>query len=596
MENKVINATVNYSKGIEGSAMPRGPQGPKGDPGKDAEITEVTASVTNTVGIPSVEVTLGGEPTERTIDFAFSNLKGEKGDKGDTGSNEWGSITGDIQNQTDLINLLDGMEGSISALIGGKLDTDLSNITEAGKEVIKENSGAGLEILDIGIAPCGIDETKNERRYLNGQVIQQSQFPDAVQKLKTRTGWGQGGTNTPIAIFMPELVITEEEWQARLAASGKGQVGAFVIDDEAGTVRLPKVANLQGIYDLTKAGLNVEAGLPNIELSSLGSYGRNAYISVEDNGAIALSAISQNINNNGSGTGESISLDYSLKNSIYGNSDTVQQESVQYPFFIQLANSSETQVNIINEIELNNPYTLFDSKYTEAPLYNTSWLQANSAYHSKSVYVTAYEALTVENNTSVEAGDSATLPSGGTYVKRGLAVKLSADEDITDYDFVINTADETFRLPLKTKDAPSTESLPLYFYIGETVQNANLINAGRIAEQLSVKTNLEQAAAASMPGNKYIDLTLADSGAVYTAPAAGWICVHKGAANSGQYLEIINEVSKLGLRCYNAYTASSGQPMKVFLPVNKGDSFKVNYSASLATEYFRFVYPLGGED
>lgn len=224
-------------------------------------------------------------------------------------------------------------------------------------------------------------------------------------------------------------------------------------------------------------------------------------------------------------------------------------------------------VNILKtiETELNNPFTLFDSKYSEAPLYNVSWLLSNGTYYAKSVYVTAYEALVVENNSSVEAGDSVTLPSGGTYVKRGLSVKLSTDEDITDYDFVINTSNETFRLPVKVKqkffsgDVPvvgngialgltdgsknaglygasgnspnfltssislygtntgtspegtnrlnqnkslgvttdptksgliaklssaEVSGLYLYFYVGETVQNANLINAGRIEEKL----------------------------------------------------------------------------------------------------------------
>ena len=58
--------------------------------------------------------------------------------------------------------------------------------------------------------------------------------------------------------------------------------------------------------------------------------------------------------------------------------------------------------------ELNNPYTLFDSKYSETLLYNASWLLSNGTYYAKSVYVTAYEALVVENNSEIEAGTSVT--------------------------------------------------------------------------------------------------------------------------------------------------------------------------------------------
>lgn len=123
--------------------------------------------------------------------------------------------------------------------------------------------------------------------------------------------------------------------------------------------------------------------------------------------------------------------------------------------------------------ELNNPFSLFDSKYSETPVYNLSWLLSDGTYYSKSVYVTAYEALVVENNSEIEAGTSVTLPSGGNYVKRGLSVKLSTADDITDYDFVINTTDETFRLPLKTKLASGNQVMGTGIALGLTNGTAN---------------------------------------------------------------------------------------------------------------------------
>lgn len=53
--------------------------------GEGGTITSVSASVDSNVGTPSVVITTGGTPHERTINLAFSNLKGEKGDTGDPG-------------------------------------------------------------------------------------------------------------------------------------------------------------------------------------------------------------------------------------------------------------------------------------------------------------------------------------------------------------------------------------------------------------------------------------------------------------------------------------------------------------------------------
>lgn len=57
-----------------------------GGGGSGTTISDVTASVDNNTGTPSVDVTYTGSDDNKTIDFAFHNLKGEKGDTGERGA------------------------------------------------------------------------------------------------------------------------------------------------------------------------------------------------------------------------------------------------------------------------------------------------------------------------------------------------------------------------------------------------------------------------------------------------------------------------------------------------------------------------------
>ena len=57
-------------------------KGPQGDPGTNAYISAVTASVSNTTGTPSVDVTTAGTPSNISFNLAFNGLKGSSGNDG----------------------------------------------------------------------------------------------------------------------------------------------------------------------------------------------------------------------------------------------------------------------------------------------------------------------------------------------------------------------------------------------------------------------------------------------------------------------------------------------------------------------------------
>ena len=506
-------------------------------------------------------------------------------------------------------------------------DDKLYFINSQGEETEFKSGGSGLEVCDIGMG-LYVDETKGLRRYLNGQIVDINANTQAfLDRLKD------------ITTLHPSLLCTEDEWQTAKTMSAFGQVGKFVFNysgDEIVSVRIPAIVNIQGVFDLQNLGMTVSAGLPNITGYGTGNVIPNTEETTYYGALYKYTSGGAYGNTSANGFNRyNIGFDASRSSSIYGKSNTVQQEAIQYPYFIQIATGSETENNIVNDIELNNPYSLFDSKYSDHVLNNLSWLKSEGQWNAKAVYPDAYDKTLENVNKSVKGflgqtmymwgsasggymttsltpvvgsaiyeytskkfvgyvtGVDSTIPAisfrddvagiSYTNITRYAPSDESSSAYITDYDFVLNTADETFRLPLLdgSEDLPSnnviyytantslsnttpanvytatqncyvtirtfspsstgisilsyingivvyTQSFgatfnqnsdvlfmqkgqtlslgvtsgsasynltvrsaqgngTLYYYVGETVQNANLIDAGRIGEQLANK-------------------------------------------------------------------------------------------------------------
>ena len=136
----------------------------------------------------------------------------------------------------------------------------------------------------------------------------------------------------------------------------------------------------------------------------------------------------------------------------------------------------------------------------------------------------------------------------------------------------------------------SSSGLKLYFYVGETIQDANIIVASQVLTEISKKTDKVQATEASMPSTKYTDLTLGASGTTYTAPANGWVVFGKAASGAGQYITLSS-----GYVTNQVVSYANGNILSIYIPVTKGKTFKANYSVGGATNSFRFIYAKGEE-
>lgn len=404
-----------------------------------------------------------------------------------------------------------------------------------------DSGSGGLEVCDIGMS-LYIDETKGLRRWLNGQIVAINQN---TQGFLTRL--------KKIVALYPSLLTTEENWQAAKTLSDYGQVGKFVFnyaEDEktVESVRLPAVVNVQGLLDLQNLGMTVEAGLPNIE--GMVYYG-HGYLA-NATGAF-YRGVPRELPRTTDGKVEKdyeLLFDASRSNPIYGASDTVQEEAIQYPYYIQIATGQETEVNIRNDIESIVPYTLFDSKYSEAKQYNASRVLGGSIL-SKSVYPTAYEAALVEYNSEIADGTTVELPSGGSYTKRGVSggitVKLSTDETVTEYDWKLDTMAEILTVPT--------------------------LNGSE-----------------DLLSDRYDDLELKASSSTYVAPANGWYVLSKRTNAANQTVVLENHTN--GVQS-GVIVPSVDHIPRIYIPAKKNDVIEARYTAGGDLDTFRFIYAKG---
>lgn len=96
------------------------------------------------------------------------------------------------------------------------------------------------------------------------------------------------------------------------------------------------------------------------------------------------------------------------------------------------------------------------------------------------------------------------------------------------------------------------------------------------------------ASSASMPSNRYIDLTLAANGAEYIAPANGTVYfkrMNNGA--SGVTNTIVNNRTGIVTESFSPYTVA------VSSDVEKGDVVTISYTGSASEIVFRFYYAEG---
>lgn len=97
-----------------------------------------------------------------------------------------------------------------------------------------------------------------------------------------------------------------------------------------------------------------------------------------------------------------------------------------------------------------------------------------------------------------------------------------------------------------------------------------------------------------MPTTTSEQLTLGASGASYQMPDDGWLYIDKTAGTTNAY--VVFKCGDMAISGEYATVAPlTGNHCTLLMPVKKGVSVTVNYSATGTTNYFRFIYAEGNK-
>lgn len=372
-------------------------------------------------------------------------------------------------------------------------------------------AGGGLEICDIGLA-LYVDETKGLRRKLNGQIVDintnTQAFLTRLLQIKTtnpdyfttEANWQSEATlnvngcvykfvlnyatdgTTVVSVRLPkypdyvEINSNSINSTAPVAVKGNGKA-LGVIDSTGNQARTLSCIQQPNYMNGVFLNDNLSSNAVNVGTS------QTTY-------TISSKTIGVSTNANLSGLTGTATINSSLK-----------QTKLKLFYFIQINTGQETTSDITNEQQLNNPFVFGKSEYSPIPKDNLSWLASHGQYNPKGTYSSyydwvlenvnkgtenfkgttgycykninsnAYWWLSTDNpvvgmtvyeylyNTMYPIGKIQSVSNGQfTYTNNGTNITYTCarymEQDvtgpdwITDYDFVVNTNDETFRLPL----------------------------------------------------------------------------------------------------------------------------------------------------
>lgn len=227
------------------------------------------------------------------------------------------------------------------------------------------------ELLGTDYCECGASShsTDNEDGNFNKYAFQRLDGSECTSQgiYKEFIQWlVMEKENGRVPVYESNAGLEEAKAKYDRDINETGNCGKFIIhpiEDGEYWVKFPTITRfVQGLKNnsvnddnnnIDGIGKTSRAGLPNITSKSSGAYQICGWTASQNPKIGAIHATDTDFQLNDGNIGRFISLDFdaSRSSAIYGNSQTVQPEATQYPYYMVVANSVSTKVNIdINNI------------------------------------------------------------------------------------------------------------------------------------------------------------------------------------------------------------------------------------------------------
>lgn len=294
---------------------------------------------------------------------------------------------------------------------------ELSLGTSKDNLLIEGTNNTTTAINSGSIPTLGAD-FNNDGNYFQGAFTGSIDLKECYIKIDNELWWSGATTATKnpnghIFYDIADKATVDEIFAQR------GEAWFYGVDTENERVFLPRGTRSQYTVNTDETGDYVEAGLPNITGTMTADISEGVAT-----GALKIDTIYSGAMWQGSvnvARMRNWSLDASLSNPIYGNSDTVQPYATKKLLYIVVGNvkvqSAASDVVDVTTTE-NDTVPLFTGQYFNFKPNNPSWLKAGEQQDSGGIYTSCYNKLVqalTDNIWEIKVIDSTAMEEGTDY-------------------------------------------------------------------------------------------------------------------------------------------------------------------------------------